>query len=268
MRLGQQIVVDNRPGSNGNIAAEVAANAHPDGYTLFLGSDATFGINPHLYKTMPVDPMKAFVPVTNLVANQLVLVVNPKLPAKTFHDFVELARKSKPPLFYASIGNGSQHHLAMEMLKRQAGIEFTHVPYKGGGPAAIATVSGETVAMFGGGSVVSLVKSGKLRALAVSSRKRAVELPDLPTIAESYPDFEVNIWQGLFAPAGTPQEIIDRLRTEVNAVLAQPEIAQRLVATGSGAPHITTPAEFTAMIHADYEKYGKVIREIGLKVDN
>jgi tripartite-type tricarboxylate transporter receptor subunit TctC len=156
----------------------------------------------------------------------------------------------------------------MEMLKRQAKIELTHVPYKGGGPAAIATVSGETVAMFGGGSVVSLVKSGKLHALAVTSTKRAATLPDLPTIGEFYPGFEVNIWQGLFAPAGTPREIIERLRTEVNAVLAQPEVAQRLIASGSGAPHITTPEEFAAMMRKDYETYGKVIKEIALKIDN
>lgn len=268
-RLGQQVVVDNRPGSNGNIAAEIAANAHPDGYTLFLGSDSFFGINPHLYKNMPVDPMKAFVPVTNFVANQLVLTVNPaKVPVKDFKGFIELAKKANPPLFYASIGNGSQHHLAMEMLKRAAGINLTHVPYKGGGPAGIATVSGETAAMFGGGSVVSLVKSGKLHALAVTSKKRSSVLPDVPTIGEFYPGYEVNIWQGLFAPTGTPKEIIDKLREGVNAVLAQPDVAKRLIASGSGEPHITTPAEFEAMIRADYEKYGKVIKEIGLKIDN
>jgi tripartite-type tricarboxylate transporter receptor subunit TctC len=267
--LGEQVIVDNRPGSNGNIAADIAAHAHPDGYTLFLGSDSFFGINPHLYTRMPVDPMKAFVPVTNFVTNQLVLTVNPKkVPVKDFKEFIAFAKKANPPLFYASIGNGSQHHLAMELLKRTAGINLTHVPYKGGGPAGIATVSGETVAMFGGGSVVSLVKSGKLHGLAVTSKKRSPVLPDLPTIGEFYPGYEVTIWQGLFAPTGTPQAIIDKLRKGVNTVLAQPDVAKRLIASGSGVPSITTPEEFNAMIRADYESYGKLIKDIGLKIDN
>jgi len=267
-RLGQQVVVDNRPGSNGNIAAELSAKARPDGYTLMLGSDSLFGINPHLYAHMPVDVMKDFVPITNLVANQVILAVNPKLPVNDFRAFIDLARRAKPALFYASIGNGSQHHLAMELLKRQAGIDLTHVPYKGGGPAGIATVSGEVAAMFGGGSVVPLVKSGKLKGLAVSSSKRSPALPDLPTIGEFYPGYEVTIWQGLFAPAGTPPDIVAKLRTEVNAVLAQPEVAERLINSGSGEPSITTAEQFAKMIRDGYEKYGKLIKDTGVKVDN
>jgi tripartite-type tricarboxylate transporter receptor subunit TctC len=268
-RLGQTIVVDNRPGSNGNLAAELAAKARPDGYTLMIGSDSLFGINPHLYAKMPVDPMKEFVPVANLVANQVVLAVNPSLvPVNNLREFVAFARASSKPLFYASIGNGSQHHLAMEMLKQHTGISLTHVPYKGGGPAAIAVVSGEVAAMFGGGSVVPLIKSGKLRALAASGRQRYAALPELPTIGEVYPGFEVTIWQALFAPTGTPATIIEKLRTEVNAVLARPAVAARLIASGSGEPSIMSLADFAAMIRSDYEKYGRVIKEIGLKVDD
>jgi len=268
-RLGQQVIVDNRPGSNGNIAAEVAAKAKPDGYTLMIGSDSLFGINPHLYAKMPVDLAKDFVPITNLVANQLILAVNPaNVPVSDLKGFVDFAKRAKPPLFYASIGNGSQHHLAMEMLKRQADFEATHVPYKGGGPAGIAVMSGEVAGMFGGGSVMPLAKSGKLKALAVSSRKRSTVLPDLPSISETYPGFEVTIWQGLFAPAGTPQAIIDKLHTELSAVLAMPDVAQKLLNTGSGEPNITTAEELAGMIRRDYESYGKVIKETGVKIDD
>ncbi len=171
-------------------------------------------------------------------------------------------------MFYASIGNGSQHHIAMEMLKRAAKIELTHVPYKGGGPAAIATVGGETLAMFGGGSVVPLVRSGKLRALAVSSTKRSPVLPDLPTIGEIYPGYAVTIWQGLFAPTGTPPEIVAKLRTEIQAVLKMPDIADKLISAGSGEPSLLTVEEFSAMIAEDYVRYGKIIKDTGIKVDN
>ena len=268
-RLGQNVVIDNRPGSNGNISAELAANAKPDGHTLLLGSDSLFGINPHLYSRMPVDLRKAFVPVTNLVTNMLVLTVNPeKVPSKTLPEFIAFARKANPPLFYASIGNGSQHHIAMEMLKRQAKVNLTHVPYKGGGPAGIATVGGETVAMFGGGAVVPLVRSGKLRALAVTGTKRSPALPELPTIGDTYPGYAVTIWQGLFAPTGTPPEVIAKLRTEVQAVLKMPDVAQKLINAGSGEPSLISVEEFSAMIAADFVRYGKTIKDTGIKVDN
>ena len=178
-RLGQSIVVDNRPGSNGNIAGDLAAKARPDGYTLFHGFESFFSVNPHIYARMPVDPRAAFVPISSMVSNQLVLAVNPSVvPAKDFREFIEFARNSKQPLFYASIGNGSQHHLAMELLKQRAGIDLTHVPYRGGGPAGIAVVSGENAAMFGGGSVVPMIKSGKLRGLAVTTLKRNQRFED------------------------------------------------------------------------------------------
>jgi tripartite-type tricarboxylate transporter receptor subunit TctC len=266
-RLGQPVVVENRPGSNGNLAGELAAGASPDGHTLLLGPSALFGINPHLYAKMSIDPLKDLLPVASVVSNALLLAANPKLSPRSFRDFIDFARRTKPAPFYASIGNGSEHHLAMEMLKQAAGIELSHVPYKGGGPAALGVMSGDVAAMFGGGSVASLIQSGELRGLAVSGRKRSSALPDLPSISEFYPDYEVTLWQGLFAPVGTRPEIVARLRTELNAVLAQSDVMDKLAAAGSGDPYISTQAEFAARIRADYDKYGKVIAAIGLKVE-
>jgi tripartite-type tricarboxylate transporter receptor subunit TctC len=268
IRLGQPVVVENRPGSNGNLAGELVARASPDGYTLLLGPSALFGINPNLYARMSFDPLKELEPVASLVANELILAANPSLAAgKDFRDFIALARATKPPLFYASIGNGSEHHLAMEFLKQQAGIDLVHVPYRGGGPAAIGVMAGDVTAMFGGGSVAPLVQSGKLKGLAVSGTRRSSLLPELPPVAVIYPGYEVTIWQGLFAPIGTPPPILARLRDEANAILAQPDIAEKLAAAGSGDPYITTLPDFVARIRSDHARYGKLIRDAGLSVE-
>jgi tripartite-type tricarboxylate transporter receptor subunit TctC len=266
-RLGQTIVIENRPGSGANIAGDAAAKATPDGYTLLHGPDNLFVANPHLYSKMTFDPLKDLVPVSSLISNMVVLAINPKVPANNFTEFVALAKRTKPPLFYASIGNGSQHHFAMELLKEQADIDLTHVPYKGGGPAGMGLLAGDVSAMFGGGSIVPTILSGKLRGLAVSGAKRSALLPDLPAIAEFYPGYEVAIWHGLFVPARTPQPIIDRLRTELKAVLANKELMQKLSASGSGDPYITTPDEFLARIRSDHEKYGRLIKRIGIKIN-
>ena len=172
VRLGQPVVIENRPGAGGNVAGEATAKAAPDGYTMMHGPDNLFMANPHLYAKMSFDPLKDLVPVSSLISNQLVLAVHPSVPANNLREFVELARKTKPPLFYASIGNGSQHHLAMEILKQHVGIDLTHVPYRGGGPAGIALIAGEISAMFGAGSIVPVIQSGKARGLAASGAKR------------------------------------------------------------------------------------------------
>jgi tripartite-type tricarboxylate transporter receptor subunit TctC len=266
-RLGQPVVVENRGGANGNIAGEAAAHAEPDGYTLLLGPSSVFTINPHLYAKMQFDPLKDLLPIASLMQNELVLTANKELTAgMDFKAFVALARNARPPLFYASIGNGSEHHLAMELLKRAAGIELTHVAYKGGGPAALGVIGGSAAAMFGGGSVVSLVKSGQLHALAVSGPRRSGTLPDLPTIGEFYPGYDVTLWQGLFAPAGTPPAIVARLRREAEAIRVLPDIEQKLAAAGAGEPWVLSDTEFAARIRADNEKFCHVIDQIGAKV--
>jgi tripartite-type tricarboxylate transporter receptor subunit TctC len=265
-RLGQPVVVENKPGSGGNIAGELIARAAPDGYSLLIGPDNLFTINPHLFNKMSFDPLKDIVPIATVQSNALVLAINPKVPANDLKEFIALANRSDPPLFYASIGNGSLHHLAMEMLKQEAGIKLTHVPYRGGGPAGIAVLAGDVAGMFGGGSVFPMVKSGQLRGLAVSSRKRSTELSELPSISELYPNYEATIWQGLFGPAGMKQEIVEKVRNEVSAILESKDFADKLANTGSGEPYITSLDEFKARIRQDFERYGPIVKAAGVQV--
>jgi len=265
--LGQAVVVENHAGSNGNIAGDLVAKAPPDGYTLLLGQDSLVAINPHLYAKMPFDPLKDLAPVATLVSNQFVLAVNPSLPVRNFQEFIEYARRTTPPLPYASGGNGSQHHLSMEILKQRAGIDLLHVPFKGGAPATVATVAGDTAAMFAGTSTKPQIKAGKLRALAATGARRSPEFPDLPTIGEFYPGYEVTIWLALFAPAGTPDAVLARLRTAVDKALGAPDVKEKLNAAGGVEPFVTTPEEFVALIRRDYDKYGKIVKSIGVKVD-
>jgi tripartite-type tricarboxylate transporter receptor subunit TctC len=266
--FGEPVVVENRPGSNGNIAMELLSKASPDGYTLALLADSMITINPHLYgQRMQLDTLKDLAPVASVVSNSWVLSVNPKVPVKNFKEFIDYARRADPPLAYASGGNGSIHQMAMEMLKQRAGINLTHVPYKGGSPATTATVSGEVAAMFSGTSSAGQIKSGHLRALAVTGAERSKVFPDLPTIGEFYPGYEVTIWLGLFTTAGTPDTVIARLHDEVNKALTEPEVKRKLNAAGGLEPYPSTPAEFAALIRRDYDKYGKIVKDVGIKVD-
>jgi tripartite-type tricarboxylate transporter receptor subunit TctC len=266
-QLGQPVVVENRVGSNGNIATELVARAAPDGYTLGLVADSQIAINPHLYSRMAFDTLRDLTPVSSVASNQFVLAVNPSLPVNTFPEFIEYARKANPPLHYASGGNGSQHHLTMEMLKARTGIELVHVPYRGGAPATTATVAGETAAMWAGSSNAPQIKAGRLRALAVSGGKRSVQYPELPTIGEFYPGFENSIWLGLFAPAALPEAVLAKLRSELRRALELADLKDRFNHAGGLEPLVLSAEEFAALIRRDYDKYAKVVKDVGVKVD-
>lgn len=265
--IGQAVFVENRSGANGNTAGDMVAKSDPDGYTLLLAADSLIAINPHVYPKMPFDTRKDLVAVSSVASNQFFLSVNPSVPARTLPEFVEYARKTKPPLPYASGGNGSQHQLGIEMLKQRAGIDLLHVPYRGGAPAGTATVAGETMVVLAGASNAGLLRTEKLRGLATTGRKRSPLFPDMPTIGEFYPGYDLTIWLGLFAPAATPEPIVAKLRVEVQKALSDPELTKKLNVTGALEPLLVQAAEFQALIDKDYEKYGKLVREIGVRIE-
>ena len=265
--LGQPVVVENRAGSNGIIGGDIVAKSSPDGHTLLVGADSLVVINPHLYAKMPFDPQKDLAPVASLVSNGFFLAINPSVPAQTFPEFIEYARRANPPLHYASGGNGSQHHLTMERLKARAGIDMVHIPYKSGAPATTATVAGEVAAMMSGTSTAGQIRAGRLRALAFTGPRRSKVLPDVPAIAEFYPDFVMVQWYGLFAPAGTPEPVLTRLRAEVANALVLPDVMDKLRNAGGVEPWITSPEEFAAELRSEYAKYAKLVKDVGAKID-
>ena len=263
----QPVVVENKIGSNGQVAADFVAHAPADGYTLLVGMDSLFVINPYLYKQSSLDVNKDLIPIATLGANQFVLTVNANLPVKNLSEFVAYAKKTNPALAYASAGNGSQHHLTMELLKARAEIDLLHVPYKGGTGATTATIGGETVAMFSGTSNSALIKAGKLRAIAVSGANRAKQMPDVPTIAEIYPGFDNTIWIGLFAPKGTPDAVVQNLRRDVGKILLTPELTEAFANAGGIEPFITSPDAMSRLIKRDQAKYSKLINDLKIKID-
>jgi len=267
--LGQAFVVENRGGANGNVAGQTVAQAPADGYSLLLAPDSLVVINKSLYKSLPFDPVKDLAPVATVIRNQFVLAVHPSVPAKTLAEFIEYARNAKPPIAYASAGNGSQHQFLMEMLKARAGIEMLHVPYKGGAPAVTSVVAGDTLATFSGGpSTAPHVKAGTLRVLAGSGTRRSVVLPEVPVVGETFPGYEGIVWSGMWAPTGTPEAIIRRLHGEINAVLAETEIRDLFRKNGGTEPFITTAAEFADVVRRDTEKYLKIITNLKLTAED
>lgn len=264
--FGQPIIVENKTGANGNIAGDYVARSAPDGYTLLLVPDSVITVNPHVYRNMSFAPLKDLVPIASIFQNQFALTVNPNVPANTLPEFIAYARKANPPLRYASAGPGSLHQLGIEMLKQRAGIDLVHVPYRGGAAAGTATIAGETHVVLAGAGAAGLIRSGRLRALAITSAKRSPLFPDLPPIGDFYPGYDLTAWAGLFAPAGTPESVVSRLHAEVHKALAERGLAQKLTKVGP-QPLLLSVQEFNALIRRDFDRYGKVVKAIGLKIE-
>ncbi len=266
-RLGHNIVIDNRTGASGNVGSEIAARAAPDGYTLIMGNVSSHAINASVFK-LPYDPVRDFAPVTVVAVVTNVLVVHPSFQSKSVKELIDMARAAPGRIDYASAGNGSPAHLAAELFKMMAGVDLNHVPFNGNAPATTALLGGQVALMFNAmPAAMPHVKSGKLRALAVTSATRSRAAPQLPTIAQSgLPGYEVTAWNGILAPAGTPKALIERLHNEIVAVLREPDLAARYESLGA-EPLGNTPQQFAALIATDVRKYGEVARAAKLKID-
>lgn len=263
--LGQNIIVENRSGAGGSVGADSVAKAAPDGYTLLLGNTGPMTVNPVLRKDNPYDPQKDFSPVTWLVSAQMVLVVHPSLPVRSVKDLVALARSRPGDLNYGSAGVGNLTHLGMELFKSMAKIKLTHVPYKGVAPAYVDLMSGEIGAMFGNiAGPLQYIREGRLRVLAVSSSKRSPVLPQVPTVAETYPGFDLVTWMGVFVPAGTPEAIRARLHGGIVKVLQGAETRERLVALGNEVV-AGTAEELGAHVARELKLYAKIINSAGIR---
>lgn len=265
-KYGQTVVVENRPGAGTIVGTEILSKSTPDGYTVLLIT-TTFVINPSLHKKLPYDPVRDFAPITQLDSVANILVVNPTMAANSVKELIALAKAKPGELTYASPGSGSAPHIATELLKSMAGIDMVHVPYKGIPEAATDIIAGRvSMLMTTTASAASYIKSGRLRALAVSSRKRVAALSDIPTMAETVPGYEADAFRGVVAPAGVPKAIIDQLAADIAAALQQPDIRQRLVADGSD-PVGSTPQVFAAFLKSEMVKWGKVVTASGARPD-
>jgi tripartite-type tricarboxylate transporter receptor subunit TctC len=265
---GQSVVIDNRAGGGGQIAAEMAAKAAPDGHTLYIGTISSLATNVSMYRNLPYDPVRDFAPITQLSASPYVLVTNPSLPVKTMKELVALAKARPGALNYGSAGPGGGVHLSMELFKSMTGTDIVHVPYKGTGPSLIDLIAGQTqLSMAGFLSIAPHLKSGKVRGIAVSSLKRAAAVPALPTISESgLEGYEANSWNGVLAPARTSAALVKQLHADFTTALRSPELQARV--TGEGTEVVgNTPAEFGAYIRSEIKKWAKVVQESGAKIN-
>jgi tripartite-type tricarboxylate transporter receptor subunit TctC len=266
--IHQPVIVDNKPGAGGNIGADAVAKSPPDGYTILMGAVATHAINPTLYAGIPYDAARDFIAVTQVASTPNVLVVNPSVPASNVKEFIAYAKANPGKLNFGSGSTGSAGHLAGELFKSMAGVDMVHVPYKGAAPAMQDLVGGQIQLMFDNlASSLTQVRAGRIRALAVTTARRSALAPDLPTIAESgLPGFDISTWFGIFTPAGTPRDIVEKLHAEFTRALADREVRDRMLALGA-EPVGNTPAEFAAYIRAEADKYARVIKASGAKAD-
>ncbi|MEI6299977.1 MAG: tripartite tricarboxylate transporter substrate binding protein [Betaproteobacteria bacterium] len=266
--LGQQVIVENKPGANGNIGTDAVAKSPGDGYTLVMSFDGTMAINPNVYKSLPFDPQKDLAPVVNIAQVPLLIVVHPSLKANTIEEFIALAKASPGRINYSSAGHGSTGHLTGELLKARAGIDMTHVPYKGGGQAMQDVLAGQIQMLITAlPTAEPYLAGGRLRALAFSSAKRVARLPAVPTLAESgYPGFDVTSWYGILAPASTAPDLVQKLNGEIGQALAQKDLQDRFAALGI-EPVGGTPGEFAATIKTDTTRWAKVVKDAGIHLD-
>lgn len=265
--IGQNVVVENRPGANGNIGMESVAKSAPDGYTIVYALFAQYAVNPHLYPKLPYDPVKDLAPVALMVRSPYVLVTHPAIPVKNLKELIALAKARSGQLTYASPGHGSGTNLSGEMLKFMAKIDLVHVPFKGASPALIDTVAGQVAMTFATwGSAGAYAKTGRVRALAVTTAKRVSVLPDLPAISETLPGYDMSVWYGVSAAAGTPKEIVARLNSELNRALGAADFRSRIeVDANEGIGG--TPEQFGDYIRSELARWGKLVREMGVKIE-
>lgn len=265
--LGQPVIVENRSGASGNIGTTFVARAKPDGYTLLVGSMSTHTMNQALYSSMPFDGVKDFTPIAELALVTNTMVVNPSVPASNVKEFIAYLKANPGTVAYASAGQGSTNHLSAALFEKAAGVKMMHIPYRGGAPAVLDTVAGRTQVLFSAGTqTLPHVQNGKLKLLAVTEEARSPLLPEVPTVAETLPGYELSVWYGAFGPAGMPPELTARLNREINLILKRPEVIKKMGDMGVLLTE-TTPEQFGQILARDADKYGKLIKELGITAE-